>query len=271
MAAKQKRRAGAERSLAGRHIAITRAAEQAPALARRLEWLGARVTILSTIGIEPLQDTAQLDAAIGNFGSYDWIVLTSVNGVRAFAERLAACGRTWDDRQRARIAVIGPATAEALKRYGVSPDLMPAEYVAEAILAGLGNVAGQRILLVRADIARRALAEQLAVRGAEVDEVAAYRTVTRALPAEALEKLLGADRPDAITFTSSSTVHGLAEALREAGRDPQQTLAGIALVSIGPITAATLRGYALEPAVTATEYTMPGLVRALVAYFSGAE
>ncbi|HZC76673.1 MAG TPA: uroporphyrinogen-III synthase, partial [Ktedonobacterales bacterium] len=155
MAAKQKRRAGAERPLAGRHIAITRAVEQAPALARRLERLGARVMILSTIGIEPLRDTGQLDAAIGDLGSYDWIVLTSVNGVRAFAQRLAACGGTWDDRQRARIAVIGPATAEALKRYGVLPDLMPAEYVAEAILAGLGNVAGQRILLVRADIARR--------------------------------------------------------------------------------------------------------------------
>jgi uroporphyrinogen-III synthase len=271
MAAKQKHIEGAARPLAGHHIAITRAAEQAPALARRLERLGARVTTLSTIGIEPLQDTRQLDAAIGDLGSYDWIVLTSVNGVRAFAQRLAACGRTWADRQRARVAVIGPATAEALKSCGVTPDLMPEEYVAEAILASLGNVAGQRILLVRADIARRALAEQLAVRGAEVDEVAAYRTVTRALPAEALEQLLGADRPDAVTFTSSSTVRGLAEALREAGHEPRQVLAGIALVAIGPITAATLRGYSLDPAATATEYTVPGLVRALAAYFSGGE
>src|SRR5207248_5903917 len=96
---------------------------------------------LSTIGIEPLRDTGPLDAAIRDLGSYDWIVLTSVNGVHAFARQLAACGCTWDDRQRARIAVIGPATAGVLKAYGISPDLIPKEYVAEAILASLGNVA----------------------------------------------------------------------------------------------------------------------------------
>src|SRR5262249_21183881 len=171
---------------AGRHIVITRAAKQAPELARRLEALGARVTTLAAIGIEPVRDTSRLDAAIDELGWYDWLVFTSVNGVQAFAERLAARGRNWSARQRARVAVIGPATARALAACGVAYDLMPSDYVAEALLEELGNVAGQRILLVRADIARRTLAEQLALRGAEVDEVAAYQTVTRPLAPEAL-------------------------------------------------------------------------------------
>lgn len=253
--------------LAGRHIAITRAPEQAPELAARLEALGARVSLLATIAIEPLDDTSALDAAVGDLGAYDWIVLTSVNGVRALSERLAAQGRTWGERRLARIAVIGPATARALEAHGVTPDYMPGEFVAEAILDGLGNVAGQRILLLRADIARKTLAEELQVRGAEVDEVAAYRTVPKVIARETLRAMLDDDRPDAITFTSSSTVRGLCESILALGREPRVALGGIALAAIGPITAGTLREYGLEPALTADAYTMAGLVGALATFF----
>jgi len=258
--------------LAGRRIAITRPREQADALARQLEALGARVTLLAAIRIAPIEDSAPLDAAIAQLGSYDWLVFTSVNGVAAFTERLAATDHTWDGRGLAQVAAIGPATAAALERAGVPVALMPDEYVAEGILDGLGMVAGQRLLLARADIARRTLAEGLRLRGAEVDEVAAYRTIPQPVAPELIERILGderGERVDAITFTSSSTALGLLQGLTATGRKPAEALRGVALAAIGPITAATLREHGLEPAVVAREYTIPGLTTALVAYFSG--
>lgn len=257
-----------EQPLVGRHIAITRPPEQAPELAALLERAGARVTLLSSIAIAPLEDTAALDDALRRLASFDWIVLTSVNGVAAVSARLVALGLSWADRGGARAAVIGPATARALEAQGVTPDLIPGEYVAEGILRGLGNVAGKPILLLRADIARRSLAEGLRAGGAAVAEVAAYRTVERPVDADALRALLEADRPDAITFTSSSTVRGLLTSISTLGRQPRAALASIALACIGPITAGTLREHGLEPAVVADEYTVPGLVRALAGYFS---
>ena len=257
------------RALAGRHIVITRPLEQAPELAALLEAAGARVTALPAIGIEPVEDTSRLDAALAALETYDWVVLTSANGVWAVAERLAATGRDWSARGRAQFAVIGPATARALEAQGITPDMMPDEYVAEGILDALGNVAGQHVLLPRADIARRALAEELRLRGADVDEVAAYRTVPQPVDAGALRALLDDGAVDAITFTSSSTVRGFLEGLAQLGRPAEECLRGIALAAIGPITASTLRENGLEPAVVAGEYTMPGLVEALARYFAG--
>jgi uroporphyrinogen-III synthase len=259
-----------DRPLSGRHIAITRPPEQAPELAARLEAEGAQVTLLAAIRIAPIEDTRLLDAALRELATFDWIVLTSVNGVHAVAERLATLGLSWEARGRARIAVIGPATAFALEEHGVTPDYMPAEYVAERIVGGLGNVAGQRILLARADIARRALADALLLRGAAVVEAAAYRTLVRPPDVELLRQALTVDRPDAITFTSSSTVRGFMENVAALGLDAREALYGIALACIGPITAATLREYGLEPDVVATEYTIPGLVRALLDHFKSA-
>lgn len=260
------------RPLAGRRIAITRPREQADALAQRLEALGAQVTLLPAIRIAPIEDYAPLDAAIARLSAYDWLVFTSVNGVAAFSERLAATGHSWDERGMAQVAAIGPATAAALERAGVPVALMPDEYVAEGILDGLGMVAGQRLLLARADIARRTLAEGLRLRGAEVDEVAAYRTIPQPVAPELLAQALdeaGGERVDAITFTSSSTALGLLQGLAAAGRAPAEGLRGVALAAIGPITAATLREHGLEPAIVALEYTISGLTTALVAYFNG--
>lgn len=254
--------------LAGRCIAITRPSEQAPTFAEQLEAAGARVVTLPTIAIASAADTTDLDHALANLATFDWVILTSVNGVHAVADRLTALGLGWEARGRARIAVIGPATARALEEQGVTPDYMPDEYVAEAILDGLGNVAGQRVLLARADIARRALADALRVRGADVVEVAAYRTIPQLADPVALRRLLEDDRPDAITFTSSSTVTGLMESIIAQGRAPDQVLAGIILACIGPITAETMRTFGLAPAICATDYTIPGLLRAIIAYFS---
>ena len=253
--------------LLGKHIGITRPREQVAALAERLEALGARVSLLAAISIAPLEDSSELDAAIERLGGYDWVIFTSVNGVRAFAGRLAATGHTWSDRGLARVAAIGPATAQALQSEGVTVDLTPDEYVAEGILEALNMVAGQRILLARADIARRSLAEGLRIRGADVDEVAAYRTIPEPVASDLLQRTLVDDRLDALTFTSSSTVRGLMQGLEAMGLDPRTALDGVALAAIGPITAATLSEYDVTPALVAEEYTIPGLTDALVAYF----
>src|SRR5262249_14825245 len=158
-----------------------------------------------------------------------------------------------------RFAVIGPATAQALEAYGIRPDLVPEEYVAEAIAQGLQRldaIAGRRILLLRADIARRALADELRARDAVVIEVAAYRTVAQPMEGAALRRVLHGEQLDVMTFTSSSTVHGVMRGLVGLGEKPERALAGIALAAIGPITAGTLREYGLHPAVVADEYTI---------------
>ncbi|MFI5272090.1 MAG: uroporphyrinogen-III synthase [Ktedonobacterales bacterium] len=259
---------GERRPLEGRHIAITRAAEQAGEFAALLAAAGARVSALAAIAIAPLEDSGMLDTALHDLAAYDWIVLTSVNGVRAVHARLEALGVAWESRGLARVAAIGPATAHALVGHGVVADLVPDEYVAEAVLEGMGNVAGQRVLLARADIAREALAEGLRLRGADVVEVAAYRTLAQPMHSSTLRRLLAGDRPDAVTFTSSSTVRGFVAGLSAAGLRPDEALAGVALACIGPITAATLREHGLAPAVVARAYTTLGLRDALIAYFT---
>ena len=256
------------RPLSGKRILITRPAEQAPGLAALLEAQGAAVVTLSTIRIEPLGDISALDRAIQQRACYHWIIFTSVNGVQAMQVRLDAAGLDWQAFKGAKLAAIGPATAEALCRAGAQPDFVPSEYIAEAIAAGIGEVAGQRILLPRADIAREALAVELRKRGAEVDEMAAYRTVTRSLDAEAVRAAL-AERLDVITFTSSSTVRGFLAGLGE--QKPDKVLRGVVVACIGPITAQTARAFGLAPQIVAGEYTMPGLVRAIVAYFTASE
>ncbi len=252
------------RPLAGRRILITRAAEQAAGLGALLEAEGAEVLTLSAISIAPADEHA-LDEAIQGIERYQWVIFTSVNGVRAFVERLHRAGMDWRALKGVRLGAIGPATAEALRAAGARPDFMPAEYVAEAIIAGIGDVAGQRVLLPRADIAREALAVELRRLGAEVEEIAAYRTVIRQLDAETVMAALAA-RPDAITFTSSSTVRGFVAAL--GGLNPAEALRGVAVACIGPITAQTAREAGLTPQIVAEEYTMPGLTRAIVSYFT---
>jgi uroporphyrinogen III methyltransferase/synthase len=253
------------RPLAGRRILITRAAEQAAGLSTLLEAEGAEVVTLSAISIEPAADDAALDEAIRQIERYQWVIFTSANGVRAFVERLHRADLDWRALKGVRLGAIGPATAEALRASGVHPDFMPDEYVAEAIIAGIGNVAGQRIMLPRADIAREALAVELRRLGAEVEEIAAYRTVTRPLDAQTVTTAL-TTRPDVITFTSSSTVRGFVAALP--GLHPAEALRGVAVACIGPITAQTAREAGLTPQIVAKEYTMPGLTRAIVSYFT---
>lgn len=256
--------AAAERPLAGRRIVVTRPRPQAPELIRRLEALGAETIPFPTIRIEPMEQPELLDAAIERLvrGEYDHVIFTSVNGVAVFWERLEALGYDVFVFHSVQVAAIGPATGEALRERGVEPDFIPEEYVAEAVAVGLGHVWGQRILLPRAAIARPTLREQLAARGAQVDEVPTYRTLPAQLDKATLQALEAAD---IFTFTSSSTVRNFVRLV--GGPERARQLTAEALVAcIGPITAQTARELGLQPLVVAERYTMEGLAAALAAH-----
>ena len=251
-----------ERPLFGQRVLVTRTRQQASALSARLRALGAEAVELPTIEIAPPEGWARLDGAVARVSGYDWVIFTSVNGVAAFWERLVHAGLDARKLHGVRLAAIGPATAAALESHGVAADYMPDEYVAEAIAAGMGNVRALRVLLPRADIARPALADLMRSAGAEVIEVAAYRTVRPEVDARELRTLL--ESVTVATFTSSSTVRNLGAMAQDAGLDLSQALAGVTVACIGPITAETARGMGLGVHAMAEEYTIEGLVQALV-------
>ena len=244
--------------LHGQRIVVTRAREQAGAITGLLHGLGAEVIELPTIEIRPAPDYAALDAALANLHRYDWLIFTSANGVRFFFERLdlSAC----DVRSvRGRIAAIGPATREAIERFHLKVDITAAEYVAEGLLEALRGheLAGTRILIARAAVARDTLPDELKLRGAAVDVVEAYRTLPPGNLAANAAAIL-TRKPDWITFTSSSTVQNLVDA---AGTE---ALRGVRTASIGPVTSATLRRHGIPATVEASVYTVSGLVDAIL-------
>jgi len=243
--------------LFGRRIVVTRAAEQAGALSSTLTALGAAVIELPTIEIRPPSDPAPLNRAIAELETYDWLIFTSANGVRFFREALDSSPR--DLRAiRARICAIGPATREAIEALHLKVDLIGKEYAAEGLLEAFAahELAGARILLPRAAVARDLVPVELTKRGAHVDVVEAYRTVA---PESLADRIAAAftRRPDAVTFTSSSTVQNFVAA---AGHS---LLQGVATVSIGPITSRTARDLGIEVAAEAQPYTVEGLVAAI--------
>lgn len=254
--------------LAGRRIIVTRAQGQADSLLASMRELGAEPVLCPAIVIAPPVSYAPLDAAIQHINDYQWLIFTSVNGVRSFRERLNIVGVPPARLHSLHIAAIGPATAQALVEVGLIPSFVPQSYVAEAIVAEIGDIRGQRILLPRADIARAALAIGLRERGASVDEIDAYRTVAARL--RAIGGLLA--NADVITFTSSSTVRYFLTALGAEGwaaEDAKEQLNRLVVACIGPITAATASDHGLRVDIVAREYTTAGLVVALVQWFAG--
>jgi uroporphyrinogen-III synthase len=242
------------RELTGRRVVVTRPQDQSQELCDRLQALGAEPIIFPVIAIAPPEPGGPLDHAIARLDSYDWIIFTSVNGVKYFWARLLE-QPTQRSISGPKIAAIGPATAQALRQQGVSVDLMPAEYRAEAILDEIGDVTGLHILLPRADIARPILADGLCAMGARVDEVPTYYTVRGNPPQAAFDALHAG--VDVITFTSSSTVRNFV-ALTD-GLDYGDPF----IACIGPVTAATARELGLHVDVVAEEYTIDGLLEAL--------
>jgi uroporphyrinogen III methyltransferase/synthase len=218
-----------------------------------------------TIEVRPPEDFGPLDGAIQALDSFDWLVFTSVNGVDAFMGRLRHHGLDLRAVSReTKVAAIGPATAGALEAVGLRVDVVPEEFRAEALMEAIkdGSLAGKRVLIPRAKVAREVLPERLREAGAEVVVPPAYETVPSSEGKEALASELEAGGIDCVTFTASSTVENFVGAF--GAEESARLLAGARVVCIGPITADTARGFGLGVDAEAREYTIPGLVEAVV-------
>ena len=246
------------RPLHGRRVVVTRARAQASGLAKALRNLGAEVVELPAIRIEPTIESDEAKRAVNRIGDYALIVLTSPNGVRLLFDAMRAAGRDARALAGATVAAIGPGTARALARGGIAADIVPERFVAESLVESLATVevSGKRVLVARAADARDVIPEHLAGRGAEVDVVALYETVREEPSPDAVE---AAQAADYVTFTSSSTVRNLTEALGE--RFPKDAR----IVSIGPVTSEAVRDAGLEVDVEAQRHDIDGLVAALLA------
>lgn len=248
--------------LFGRTVVVTRAREQAVEMCELLRELGADAIELPAIEIRPPGDWGPLDRAIACLDEYDWLLFTSANGVKYFLERLDAGGR--DMRSiRGRICAIGPATASALAGVHLKADVVPEKFVAEGLLEALGghDLAGKKILLPRAAESRDVIPVELGRRGAAINVVPAYQTVAPERCAESASQIFAAaDKPDWITFTSSSTVRNFAAVC------PADRIEGTKVASIGPITSATARELGFTVAVEARNYTVEGLIAAIMLF-----
>jgi uroporphyrinogen III methyltransferase / synthase len=256
------------RPLHAKRVVVTRARAQASGLASALRDLGAGVVELPAIRIEPRIESEEVRAAIGRIGEYALVCLTSPNGAHLLFEAMRDAGldaralggnpRSSMDHGQTTVAAIGPGTARALEEHGIRADIVPGRFVAEALVEAVEGieVEGRRVLVARAAEARSVLPDALRERGAEVDVASLYETVREAPGPEAIEAARSADY---VTFTSSSTVRNLTEALGD--RFP----VGARVVSIGPITSEAVREVGLEVAVEAERHDIDGLIAALLA------
>jgi uroporphyrinogen-III synthase len=259
--------------LAGLRIVVGRARHQASALSSGLRELGAEVSEIPFIEIRKPRSYQPLDTALKNLQDYDWLILTSVNGAAALWKRLRKLRLTKRQFKHLKVAAIGPATKQAIEKRGIKVNVVPEQYVAESVVESLRDqVAGKRVLLARARVARDVIPRELGKLGAEVDVVEAYESVIPRSSLTSLRAILedSKRRPDVITFTSSSMVRNFVNLRAKnvwRGRPrPRKAspLDGIRLASIGPVTSSTLRELGLPVHIEAKEYTIPGLIKAIV-------
>jgi uroporphyrinogen-III synthase len=252
-----------EEPLSGWRILTTRASKQSGGLAEPLREMGAEIIEIPTIEIKPPSSYKALDAALANIAKYDWLILTSVNGVEALFARLKKLRIAPGKLAHLRVAAIGPATQREIEKQGLKVAVTPDRYVAEAVVEALkGKTEGKRVLLVRAKVARDVLPTELRKSGAKVDVAEAYETHVPAAAKAKLNRLFSNDssRPDIVTFTSSSTATNFLALLE---KDHYHGLREIWLASIGPVTSDTLRQAGFKPNIEALEYTMEGLALAI--------
>jgi uroporphyrinogen III methyltransferase/synthase len=248
----------ASRPLFGRTVLVTRPAGQADALAERLADLGAAVLVQPAIEIASPRDWAAVDAAIARLSDFDRLVFSSANGVHSFLGRLFEQGRDLRSLGGARLAAIGPATAEALAGYHLRADLQPDDYRAEALAESLAPLArGARVLLIRASRGREVLAESLAGAGAEVTQVVAYESRDVAEPDADVAAALAAGQVGWVTVTSSAIARSLVGLF---GPD----LAKASLAAISPLTGGVLAEAGFQPAAVASRFTTDGLIDAIL-------
>lgn len=256
-----------DRPLAGWRVLVSRARKQAAALSSSLLELGCEVIEIPFIEIRRPASYKPIDAALKNLDSYDWLILTSVNGVKALFERMAKKKLDRSALSHLKLAAIGPATRKAIEEQGLHVAVTPKEYIAESVVTSLRRrVKGKRVLLVRAKVARDVIPRELRTAGAEVNVVEAYETVIPKSSRKKLQAALKSNRrkPHVITFTSSSTVKNFVELMGlQAAR---AALKAVRSASIGPVTSATLREFGLPIDIEARQYTVPGLVDAICAH-----
>jgi len=255
-----------KKPLFGKRILVTRAKEQAGMLSDLLSKLGGQPIEVPMIRIVDPDSFDSIDKAISrleNGPGYDWVIFTSANGVEFFTKRMRFLGKDIRILSGSKIAVIGPATARAVKKLLINIDVTPEEYVAEGLIEELkkAGIEGRSFLIPRAKVARDILPQTLREMGGEVDVVEAYQTVLNDLAAAKIKEMLSERSIDMVTFTSSSTVNNFAKLV---GSDLKELMQGIAIAVIGPVTAETVAEHGLNPDIVAEEYTIPGLVNAIV-------
>lgn len=256
-----------KKDLQGLSILVSRPREQSAGLAEGLRTRGADVVEAPTIRIEPPSDWTDVDSAIRRIDSYDWVIFTSVNGVKLFLDRMSSIGVDPRGLKKVKLAAIGPATRDELEAKGFTVDVVPGRFVAEEVFEAIrksGPLKGSRALLPRADIARKALPELLRNEGVDLDVVVAYRTVPSHEDIRRAIELVSRGHIDVVTFTSGSTVRNFFSTVE----DPLQLKGKFLPASIGPITSQTLREYGFEPAIEALDYTSDGLIAAIGEYFA---
>jgi uroporphyrinogen-III synthase len=251
--------------LTGERILVGRAKHQASLLSEQVKTLGARVLEIPFIEIHKPRSYRPLDEALLNIQNYDWLVLTSVNGVEAVWERTQKLRLPVSRMRHLKIAAIGPATKKTIEAQGLGVDVVPKQYIAESVVKSLRKrVAGKRVLLARARVARDVIPRELRKAGATVDVVEAYETVLPKSSRDRLRKALRDPKrcPTIATFTSSSMARNFV-ALVGARAAQGAVRKGLRLASIGSVTSATLRELGLPVHVEAKKFTIPGLVKAV--------
>jgi uroporphyrinogen III methyltransferase/synthase len=256
-----------KKPLFGKGVVITRPEAQAAEMRELLRRQGARTIAFPTIRIVPPENQKALDEALKRLESYAWIIFTSANGVRFFFRRLRETGRDLRDLKGIRICTIGPATAATLEAMGIRVDLIPDSYISEGVVRAFEkhDLKGRKILLPRAETSRDVIPEGLAGLGAVVDVVTVYRTVASDRKKEELEPLIAAGKVDVITFTSPSTVTNFMDIMGKDFKLPPQ----IRIACIGPVTAAAVKKAGLPVDIMREEFTIPGLVEAMIEFFKG--
>jgi len=256
-----------KKPLFGKRVIITRATRQASVLADKISALGGEAWEFPTIEIAPPLSFEQMDEAINRIETYQWIIFTSVNGVQSFFDRLKFLRKDVRDLKGIKLCAIGPRTQAEIEQFGLIVDCIPKEYKAEAIVEGLSDkiASGESVLLPRAETARELLPQSLSAKGVIVDEVPAYRTTQGKGNVQLLTELLQSKQAHAVTFTSSSTVTTFVNMLN--ADNLSELLQGVVVASIGPITSQTAHECGIHVNVEAKEYTIDGLVAALLEYF----
>lgn len=259
--------ATADKPLGAKRIVVTRARTQAAEFIRKLQALGAQVFDCPSIEISPPESFAALDAAVGEIESYDWLILTSVNGVEPFLSRLQAAGKSLGALAHLKIAAIGPETAKRLEAAGLRNVVVPSRYQAEGLLDLFEPqvLQGKRVLIPRAAKAREVLPETLREWGARVDVVEAYRTVSPTGDFSEVRRLLSQREVDVVTFTSSSTVSYFCRLFD--GAALAEIVGDAAVACIGPITVKTVEELGGRASIVASRFTIDGLIDAIVAYY----